>query len=120
MPKSGTTEGADAQELVALRLDMEHVNTMTEEIGIKVDSVEGKITGLSKQVNCLEALMSGDRGRPVERDKSPVRQQPEPEVRGHSRPPHWRRHEEHQSQPVYENYQHNTHPETESQHPEYA
>jgi hypothetical protein len=96
MPKSRTTDGAEAQELAALRLDMEHVNTRIEEIGIKVYSVEGKITGLSEQINRLEALMSGDRGRPVERDKSPTKQPPEPEVRGHSRPPHWRRREEHQ------------------------
>jgi hypothetical protein len=51
MPKSKTAEGVDAQELAALKLDMEHVNTRTEEIGLKVDGVEEKISALTEQVS---------------------------------------------------------------------
>jgi hypothetical protein len=40
MLKSKHTNGADAQELAALKLDMEHVNNRTEEIGAKMDGVE--------------------------------------------------------------------------------
>lgn len=42
MPKSKTTEAA-VQELEALKLDMEHVNTRTEEIGVQLDGFEAWI-----------------------------------------------------------------------------
>jgi hypothetical protein len=40
MPKSKHTNSADAQELAALKHDMEHVNNRIEEIGVKMDGVE--------------------------------------------------------------------------------
>jgi hypothetical protein len=102
MPKSKIAEGIDAQELAALKLDMEHVNTRTEEIGLKVDGVEEKISALTEQVSQLTAFLKTDQGRPPEREKSPQHREPAGENRGHSRPPHWRRRPEATDLPRYD------------------
>jgi hypothetical protein len=46
MTKSRASEAA-AQELEALKLDMEQVNNRAEEIGTKLDGFEGKISSLA-------------------------------------------------------------------------
>jgi peptidoglycan hydrolase CwlO-like protein len=52
-----------AQEIEALKLDMEHMNSRTEEIGVKLDGFEGKFSTLSDQMNRLELLLSESIGR---------------------------------------------------------
>jgi hypothetical protein len=63
MPKSKASEAT--QELEALKLDMEHVNTRTEEIGQKLDGFKGKFSTLSEQMGRLELLLSQSTGRNV-------------------------------------------------------
>ncbi|KAK1610153.1 hypothetical protein QYE76_033826 [Lolium multiflorum] len=67
MTKSRASEAA-AQELEALKLDMEQVNNRTEEIGTKLDGFEGKISSLADQMSRLEALLMENRGRTAARE----------------------------------------------------
>jgi hypothetical protein len=60
------------QELAALKFYMEDVNNHTEEIGLKMDGVEGKITTLTEQMARLEVFFTVDRGHSSEHaNKSP-------------------------------------------------
>ena len=63
MPKSEASEAAVAQELEALKLDMEHVNSRTEEIGVQITRFEGKFTTLTEQMNRLELLLTENPSR---------------------------------------------------------
>ena len=107
---------ADVQEVAALKLDLELVKTRTEEIRVKVDGVEDKVTALSAQFSRLESLLLVDREQrqsvdstqqqDVEKERAATLQrqhQTEHErARGHSKPPHWRRRLDAQEPPRYD------------------
>jgi hypothetical protein len=77
MAKSKTTEErVDAQEVAALKIDMEQVSKRTEEIGSKVDGVQQQMATLTEQVSRLEHLLRADHERPVEPAKATQHQQP--------------------------------------------
>ena len=132
MGRSKNADGADAQEVAALKLDLELINNRTEEIGSKVDSVEDKVTTLSAQLSRLEELLLADRNQrqdaaneqqqEMEREKAAALEQQQRHTeaqgtatalqrqqqveadrcRGHSRPPHWRRRADAQDPPRYD------------------
>ena len=70
MGRSKNAETAEAQEVAALKLDLVLVNSRTEEIGLKVDGVEDKVTALSAQLSRLETLLLADRDRVLEQQQA--------------------------------------------------
>jgi hypothetical protein len=57
MPKSKASEATE-QELAAMKMDMEGMNTCQEEMGGKVDTVQTLMTELSDKFSRLEAMFT--------------------------------------------------------------
>jgi DNA-directed RNA polymerase subunit RPC12/RpoP len=96
MPKSKASE-ATAQEIEALKLDLESVNSRAEEIGGKVDGVQSQMEELSAKFSRLEAILTANMDKQApEKEIEPAKQPPsgsgeKDEYLWHDGPPHLRR-----------------------------
>jgi hypothetical protein len=109
MPKSKASE-ATKQELAAMKMDMEGMNTRQEEIGGKVESVQTLMTELTNKFSRLEAMftatmekLAAPPEKEITKDK-PSSSREQIEVVWHDRPPHWRRRTAPEPPPRYEDY----------------
>jgi hypothetical protein len=141
MPKSKASDAAE-QELAAMKMDMEGMNTRQEEIGGKMDTVQAQISELNDKFSRLEALLTTKLSKPdkstepeLSKDK-PSASDEQPEHTWHDGPPHWRRRPANQDVEApwydfhYHQYQGNEHTSTDSHlqhhdnhfysHPEYS
>jgi ribosomal protein L16 Arg81 hydroxylase len=120
MPKSKASEATE-QELAAMKMDMEGMNTRQEEIGGKVESVQTMMTELTNKFSRLEAMFTATlekQAAPPEKETSkdkPSSSVEKTEVVWHDGPPHWRRYTAPEP-PRYEDFtqdmpeMHTTHP----------
>ena len=106
MAKSKTQEEkADAQEVAAMKLDLDLVRARTEEISSKVDGMQEQVTALNETLKRMEALLkekgapstpptTGNRGKETEvgqKSQSQPNLDQNEQASWHTEPPHWRR-----------------------------
>jgi hypothetical protein len=109
MPKSKASEATE-QELAAMKMDMEGMNTRQEEIGGKVDTVQNLMTELTKKFSLLEAMFTATMEKqtaPPEKEitkDKPSSSGEQNEIAWHDGPPHWRRRTDPEAPPRYEDY----------------
>jgi hypothetical protein len=127
MPKSKASEATE-QELAAMKMGLEGMNMRQEDIGGKMDTVQAQMTELTDKFSRLEALFtatlektSADPVVPPPKDK-PTSSSDKNELIWHEGPPHWRRRNDIDAPPRYENpppenpESHPTHPESHESH----
>jgi hypothetical protein len=108
MPKSKASEAME-QELAAMKMDLEGMNTRQEDIGGKMDTVQAQMTELTDKFSRLEALFTANMEKtstdpvvPPPKDK-PASSGEKNELIWHEGPPHWRRRTDTNAPPRYEN-----------------
>jgi hypothetical protein len=107
IPKSKAFESTE-QELAAIKMDMEGMNTREEETGGKVDTVQNLMTKLTDKFSRLEAMFIASMEKQtaipekeLTKDK-PSSSGEQNELTWYEGPPHWRRRTDTEAPPRYE------------------
>ncbi|XBI00174.1 hypothetical protein VPH35_129309 [Triticum aestivum] len=115
MAKSKTQEEkADAQEVAAMKLELDNVGARTDEINSKVEGMQEQVAALNKSMKRMESLLKEkhgpstppatcDQGREAETGQRPQTQPipgQEEAVIWHTEIPHWRRRSGPSQEPV--------------------